>query len=193
MQNEMEKVIDIKELIKALEVCLSSNKGCSQCPYDDECGFDAHFMKGMCLRALKQYEEINNHKDNKILSLEKALEEQKNGYEQTLYLERCKIHDLEEKLSTMKPTLPKERYNIYYHKYSIMANDYIQYIKVVYTDDIYHEIGKMISQSLEHIKRIRWTNPKASIEECEKLWRGDGYEPIGNLGVWWNTKEPAPK
>ena len=81
MQNEMEKIIDIKELIKALEVCLSSNKGCSQCPYDNECGFNAHFMKAKCLNAFKQQEEINNHKDNRIFALEKELEEQKKGYE----------------------------------------------------------------------------------------------------------------
>ena len=31
-----------------------------------------------------------------------------------------------------------ERYNIYYRQYNIMARDYIPYIRVVYTDDIYH-------------------------------------------------------
>ena len=71
-----------------------------------------------------------------------------------------------------------KRYNIYYTKYNIIANDYIPYIKVVYTDDIYHEVGKMICTSLEKIDRVRYTAPKASIEACEELWAKDGYIKI---------------
>lgn len=80
------------------------------------------------------------------------------------------------------------RYNIYYTKYNIIANDYIPYIKVVYTDDIYHEIGKMICTSLEKIDSIRYTEPKASIEDCEKLWIDEGYINIGN-NIWRLEKD----
>lgn len=75
------------------------------------------------------------------------------------------------------------RYNIYYTKYNIIANDYIPYIKVVYTDDIYHEVGKMICTSLEKIDSIRYTSPKASVEHCEKLWSEDGYIKISD-NIW---------
>ena len=75
------------------------------------------------------------------------------------------------------------RYNIYYTKYNIIANDYIPYIKVIYTDDIYHEVGKMICTSLEKIDSIRYTQPRASVEDCEKLWSEDGYINIGN-NIW---------
>lgn len=70
------------------------------------------------------------------------------------------------------------RYNIYYTKYNILARDYIPYVKVVDTDDIYHEVGKMICTSLEKIDTIRYTQPKASQEDCEKLWTESGYQKI---------------
>lgn len=81
------------------------------------------------------------------------------------------------------------RYNIYYTKYNIIANDYIPYIKVVCTDDIYHEIGKIICTSLEKIDSIRYSKPKASIEDCEKLWEKDGYIKIRD-NFWRLDKKP---
>lgn len=81
------------------------------------------------------------------------------------------------------------RYNIYYTKYNIIANDYIPYIKVVYTDDIYHEVGKMICTSLEKIDSIRYTKPKSSIEDCEKLWSEGGYIKISD-NIWRLEKKP---
>lgn len=70
------------------------------------------------------------------------------------------------------------RYNIYYRKYNIIANDYIPYIKIVETDDIYHEVGKIICNSLERIENIRYTQPRASQEQCEELWLRSGYKKI---------------
>lgn len=78
----------------------------------------------------------------------------------------------------MKKSDDKIRYNIYYTKFSIIARDYIDYIKVVFTNDIYHEIGKMICTSLEHINRIRYTKPSATEEECSQLWKDSGYIEI---------------
>jgi hypothetical protein len=82
-----------------------------------------------------------------------------------------------------------KRYNIYYSKYNIMVNDYMPYIKVVYTDDIYHEIGKMICTSFEKIDYIRYTEPRASIEACEKLWLDDGYVKVFE-DLWRLEKKP---
>lgn len=75
------------------------------------------------------------------------------------------------------------RYNIYYTQYNIIANDYIPYIRVIETDDVYHEIGKMICTSLEKIESIRYTQPRASREDCEKLWTESGYIQI-NDKLW---------
>lgn len=76
-----------------------------------------------------------------------------------------------------------KRYNIYYCKYNIIANDYIPYVKVVYTDDIYHEIGKMICTSIERIESISYTEPRASTEDCEKYWAGSGYKKLSE-NIW---------
>lgn len=72
----------------------------------------------------------------------------------------------------------KKRYNLYYTKYNIIANAYIPYVKVIECTDIYHEIGKMICTTFEHIDKIRYTEPKATREECEELWRNGGYVQI---------------
>jgi hypothetical protein len=76
-----------------------------------------------------------------------------------------------------------KRYNIYYRKYNIIANDYIPYIKVVHTDDIYHEIGKMICKSMEKIENIRYTESRASRETVEQLWTEEGYRKLTD-DVW---------
>lgn len=75
------------------------------------------------------------------------------------------------------------RYNIYYRKFNIFANKDIPCIKVIDTDDIFHEIGKMICTSLEKIEEIRYTEPKASQEDCEKLWIERGYRKIAD-NIW---------
>ncbi len=72
------------------------------------------------------------------------------------------------------------RYNIYFRRYSILGGAYSSNVLVVNTDDIYHEIGKLICRSLEHIDSIRYTEPRASKEDCEKLWFENGYEKIDN-------------
>ena len=86
-------------------------------------------------------------------------------------------------------TIPQEkkRYNLYYSKFNIFARGYVRYVKVIETADIYHEIGKMICTTLEHIKRISYTEPKATREECEELWMQAGFEKI-DTNLWRNTK-----
>lgn len=79
------------------------------------------------------------------------------------------------------------RYNIYYTQYNIMARANIPYIKVVYTNDIYHEIGWMICNALEHIESIRYTKPRASIEACEEFWLESGYVKISD-NLWMKEK-----
>ena len=76
-----------------------------------------------------------------------------------------------------------KRYNIYYRKYNIFANDYVPYVKTVDTDDIYHEIGKMICTSMEKIESISYTEPRVSNEECEKYWADNGYKKLSH-NIW---------
>lgn len=70
------------------------------------------------------------------------------------------------------------RCNIYYNKYNIVAKAYIPHIKVVETEDVYHEIGMLICRSIERIKNIRYTTPKASRKECEEFWEKHGYRKL---------------
>lgn len=84
------------------------------------------------------------------------------------------------------------RYNIYYTRYNILARDYIPYIKVVYTDDIYHEIGKMVCTSIEKITSIHYTKPKATVEECESYWLDEGYKKISD-NLWMLAEKPEEK
>ena len=86
-------------------------------------------------------------------------------------------------------TIPQERkrYNLYYSKYNIFARGYVRYVEVIESTDIYHEIGKKICTTLEHIKRISYTEPKATREECEELWLQGGYEKISN-NLWRRNK-----
>lgn len=81
----------------------------------------------------------------------------------------------------------KKRYNLYYTKYNILARGYVRYVEVIETTDIYHEIGKKICTTLEHIKRISYTEPKITREECEELWVLAGFEKIAD-NFWRNTK-----
>ena len=81
----------------------------------------------------------------------------------------------------------KKRYNLYYSKYNIFARGYVRYVEVIESTDIYHEIGKKICTTLEHIKRISYTEPKATREECEELWLQGGYEKI-SPNLWRRTK-----
>ena len=85
-----------------------------------------------------------------------------------------------------------KRYNIYYRKYNIFANDYVPYVKVVNTTDIYHEIGKMICTSIERIERISYTEPIASQQDCEKLWEEQGYRKLTN-DIWVCEKSKEAK
>ena len=82
------------------------------------------------------------------------------------------------------------RYNIYYRQYSIIARATIPYVEVVDTEDIYHEIGKMICQSLEKIESIRYTKPQASQEDCEKFWTESGYRKLTDK-IWIKDKSVA--
>ena len=47
-------------------------------------------------------------------------------------------------------------YGVVYNEYSIITNDYIRYLRVVETNDIFHYVGRMIYQAFCEIKNIRW-------------------------------------
>ncbi len=83
------------------------------------------------------------------------------------------------------------RYNIYYRQFNIIARDYIPHIQVVETDNVYAVIGKLICTTLEKIENIRYSQPRATQEQCEALWLEHGYRKYsGNL---WVLDDPKYK
>lgn len=47
-----------------------------------------------------------------------------------------------------------KRYKLFIRKYNLFLNDYEVIEKVVFTNDIYHEIGYIYLTTIEDIKRI---------------------------------------
>ena len=56
------------------------------------------------------------------------------------------------------------------------------------TEDVYHVIGKMICTTLEELKNIRYTKPKATHEECVQPWEEKGYVKIND--DTWRLDDP---
>lgn len=57
-----------------------------------------------------------------------------------------------------------KKYKLFIRKYNFLMNDYILEQKEIETNDIYHEIGKIYCETLEHIRRIDYKE----IQEHEK-------------------------
>lgn len=55
-----------------------------------------------------------------------------------------------------------KRYKLFIRKYNIFSNDYDVIVKIVDTDDIYHEVGYIYCTSLEDIERIDYYELKAA-------------------------------
>ena len=83
-----------EQIIKALECCASD--GCEFCPYSrmPTLANCVLFTMGNALSLIKEQEQ-------KIFELENRFKECENGYEGTLYLDRCKLHDAEEKVKEL--------------------------------------------------------------------------------------------
>ena len=82
-----------EKIIKALEFC-ANNDDCVgvMCPY---------YTIGCEYKMPKDALSLIKEQEQKIFELEKCLKERENGYEGTLYLDRCKLHDAEEKVKEL--------------------------------------------------------------------------------------------
>lgn len=87
-----------EQIIKACEHCLNkktnSLKDCPDCKY---------FYKGYRCKTglLADALALIKQQDEQIFKLENRLKECENGYEGTLYLDRCKLHDAEQKIKEL--------------------------------------------------------------------------------------------
>ena len=69
-------------------------------------------------------------------------------------------------------------YAIYYKKYIMAVQREISFIRLVKTDDIYREVGRMVLTSMEKIHISAYTEPKLNSRELEELYAEFGYIKI---------------
>lgn len=83
------------DIIKALECC------CSYCDKEN-CPYKTHDIPIACM-TMRMVDALTLIKDQaeQIFKLENRLKECENGYEGTLFLDRCKLHDAEEKVKQL--------------------------------------------------------------------------------------------
>lgn len=73
-----------------------------------------------------------------------------------------------------------ERYNIYFSKYDTIAKEYVRYIKVLVTDDVYLDFKKLTLSPTERIDKVVFVRPALSQERIDKLWEEKGYYKIND-------------
>lgn len=56
-----------------------------------------------------------------------------------------------------------KKYKLFIRRYDIIKNDYIVEERIVDTNDIYHTIGYIYCNSIEHIKRIDYIELKQKL------------------------------
>lgn len=88
--------LNAEQIKKAMECC--SKDDCDNCPNDF----------GNCYSNLAGYAlSLITSQEQKIFELENRLKECENGYEGTLHLESCKLHDAEEKVKELTAKITK--------------------------------------------------------------------------------------
>ena len=89
--------LNANEIIKALKYCTDGGR-CLDCQYDK----GNSFTKEGCMASHMRYAlALITSQEQKIFDLENRLKECENGYEGTLHLESCKLHDAEEKVKEL--------------------------------------------------------------------------------------------
>ena len=84
--------LNAEQVKKALECCALGD--CTPCPYHQ-------LYVGCRDRMAEDSLALINSQEQKIFELKNRLKECENGYEGTLYLDRCKLHDAEEKIKEL--------------------------------------------------------------------------------------------
>lgn len=78
-----------------------------------------------------------------------------------------------------------KKYLIYIQIYNIIARDYITRVYECETPDIFHTMGEIPYRTLEHIKRINFTE---YTEDKRKFWEDEGFTIYP-----WKDKYPYAK
>lgn len=86
--------LNAEQIKNVLEHCTNwtAETGCKGCPYEDNC-IDEDVTRDALALITSQ--------EQRIFELKNRLKECENGYEGTLFLDRCKLHDAEEKVEEL--------------------------------------------------------------------------------------------
>lgn len=69
-------------------------------------------------------------------------------------------------------------YRIFYQKYNIFSRKYLDYVKIVSTDDIYREIGKIVVKSIENVRNIHYIELTDTLYNTIQKLYSYGYREI---------------
>lgn len=69
-------------------------------------------------------------------------------------------------------------YRIFYQKYNIFSRKYLDYVKIVSTDDIYREIGKIVVKSIENVRNIHYIELTGTLYNTIQKLYSYGYREI---------------
>lgn len=187
--------INAEQIKKALEHCIN-RKDCSACVIKSK------ELRSGCIgrpRAFfKNALAIIESQEQKIFELENRLKECENVYEGTLFLDRCKLRDAEEKVKELKAE--NEKLTINMNAYGLTAkrlaedNERLRGILLQFTD-IVHKWGNKNGYDTSEISLVSILNEESEIkkqirEETVKEFQSRlneqrDYDDDWNYNSWW--------
>lgn len=129
-------------------------------------------------------------KDDTIFDLENRLKECENGYEGTLFLDRCKLHDAEEKVKEL--TQSNEMLSESYNHLEKTKDDLVAERSrlIMQNERLITECGNQSILWKKHFESIYETAKKQLREETIKKFQSKlneerGYDDDWNYNSWW--------
>ena len=138
------------EYIKVALKCHSDPKNkCEICPYNKKC----------CSMALSNDAlDLITSQEQKIFELENRLKECENGYEGTLFLDRCKLHDAEEKVKELT-----QAHEMLYESY-----DHLEKTK----DELLADRSRLTEEN-ERLQKLCELRDRDYKDTCELLFKAE--------------------
>ena len=153
--------LNAEQVKKAMECCNSEGHICGKCPYES-------VRIGISCRdkLIRDALALINSQEQKIFELENRLKESENGYKGTNFLDRCKLHDAEEKvrklteeneswqksLITEKENADKAYYELACEVEDLRAEKERLKARVLEENHLRHQAEEMLAQGMSVVK-----------------------------------------
>ncbi len=138
--------LNAEQIKKALEHCkhqMTDSGSCKPCPYFSKAGGCMTELIGDALTLIKCQED-------QIFALENRLKECENGYKGTNFLDRCKLHDAEEKVK--KLTEENERLRAILDEAEIMVDELKEKTPIAFDNEIKKAKTEAVREFAERLK-----------------------------------------